>query len=66
MRAITTAGYGDANVLGLTEREPLDPGHGEVWVAVEAADTDFVDVVQPAARRYVEDRASVGKVVLDP
>ncbi len=46
MRSITVTGYGDADVLELTETERPTPGEGEVLIEVKAAGVNFADIMQ--------------------
>jgi NADPH2:quinone reductase len=46
MEAVEVTEYGDSGVLNTVEREPPEPGDGEVRVDVEAAGINFADVMQ--------------------
>ena len=46
MRAIEVTEYGDADGLSVVERDPPEPGEGQVRVAVEAAGVNFADIQQ--------------------
>jgi NADPH2:quinone reductase len=46
MRAIEVGSYGDSEVIEPVEREPPEPGAGEVRIAVEAAGINFADIMQ--------------------
>jgi NADPH:quinone reductase-like Zn-dependent oxidoreductase len=71
MRAVTYAGYGDPDVLQVTELEPPEPGPGQIRIAVRAAGVNPIDwkarsgmmaSVMPASFPVVDGREAAGVV----
>ena len=60
MKAIMVSGYGGADVLKLSESEPVPkPGTGQVLLKIHAA---LEEAAQ--AHRVLEGRQSMGKIIL--